>query len=159
MMRTPLTLITGFGWDAYAVMPFHYATHNYYLGLWFELGIAGVALFVFIMTQVIVTARKALEVPGNELRPYLVGFLFGILPLTVAIFFGDLTNPWPYVWIYIGIAMRAALLVLGSDRQPVPSKRSAVGDRPAPAASGRPRPRAPAPGAVRRTAHGWHAPR
>ena len=125
MMGTPLTLITGFGWDVYRSMPFHYATHNHYLGLWFELGIPGLAAFVFILVYVIRTARKALESRARELRPYLIGFLFGMLPLTIAIFFGDLTNPWPYVWLYIGIAMRAAVLTLGAERQAVPVKRSA----------------------------------
>jgi O-antigen ligase len=125
MMGTPLTLITGFGWDSYASMPFQLATHNYYLGLWFELGIPGLALFVFIIAYVIGTARKALDARAAELRPYLIAFLFGIFPLTIAICFGNLSNPWPYVWIYIGIAMRAAMLTLGPQRQAVPLKRDA----------------------------------
>lgn len=114
MMATPLTLITGFGWDAYTAMPFHFATHNHYLNVWFELGIPGLAAFVFIMAYVIVTARKALDAPAPQLRPCLLGFLFGMFPLVIAIFFGNLVNPWPYVWLYIGIAMRAAVLALDS---------------------------------------------
>jgi hypothetical protein len=46
MARTPLTLLTGFGWDVYYVMPFRYAPHNHYLGTYFDLGIPGVVLFV-----------------------------------------------------------------------------------------------------------------
>ncbi len=46
MTRTPLTLLTGFGWDVYYVMPFRYAPHNHYLGTYFDLGIPGVALFL-----------------------------------------------------------------------------------------------------------------
>ena len=106
------SLITGFGWDAYNAMPFHFATHNHYLSVWFELGIPGLAAFVFILAYVIVMARKALDAPSTLMRPYLLGFLFGMFPLTIAIFFGNLVNPWPYVWLYIGIAMRAAVLAL-----------------------------------------------
>jgi O-antigen ligase len=126
MMDSPLTLITGFGWDMYEHMPFRYATHNYYLGLWFDLGIPGLAVFVFMLAYVIITGRRALDAPRNDLRPYLLGFLFGILPLAIAIFFGDLANPWPYVWIYIGIAMRAAVLTLHRERRAVAPQRPAL---------------------------------
>jgi hypothetical protein len=66
-----------------------------------------------------------------------VGFLFGMLPLTIAVFFGDLVNPWPYVWIYIGIAMRAAVLTLAPQRETSPSKRKTPA-RPKPVAVQRP---------------------
>lgn len=126
MMTTPITLLTGFGWDAYGAMPFRLATHNHYLRLWFELGIPGLALFVFIVAYAINTARRALQAPAAELRPYLLAFVFGMLPLTIAVFFGNLTNPWPYVWTYIGIAMRAAVLTLAAQPRAAPAKRGSV---------------------------------
>jgi O-antigen ligase len=130
MAGTPLSFITGFGWDAYEVMPFRYATHNHYLGVWFELGIPGLAAFVFILVYLIVTARKALDAPDIGLRPHLIAFLFGMLSLMVAIFFGNQNNTWPYVWIYAGVAMRAALLTLASERSAVSSTRGRAPIRP-----------------------------
>lgn len=125
MMDSPLTLLTGFGWDMYAYMPFKLATHNYYLSLWFELGIPGLAAMLFILATVISTALRAVEAQSAELRPYLLGYLFGMFPFAIALFFGDMANPWPYIWIYTGIAMRAAVLTLESGKQTAPAKRSA----------------------------------
>jgi O-antigen ligase len=139
MMSTPLTLITGFGWDAYNAMPFHFATHNHYLNVWFELGIPGLAAFVFILAYVIVMARRALDAPANPMRPYLLGFLFGMFPLTIAIFFGNLVNPWPYVWLYIGIAMRAAVLALETAPHGATVKRGEMPRTQEPVAIRRPR--------------------
>jgi O-antigen ligase len=138
MMDTPISLLTGFGWDAYWTMPFRFAPHNHYLGLWFELGIPGLAAFVFILAYVIVLARRALDAPAHPLRPYLVGFVFGMMPLSITSFFGDLTNPWSYVWIYIGIAMRAVVLILGPQLRAVPARRP-VPKPMAPVATRRPR--------------------
>jgi O-antigen ligase len=121
MMSAPLTLVTGFGWDAYGSMPFHYATHNHYLLVWFELGLPGLAAFVFLLAYLIVTARRALNGPHDELHPYLVAYIFGMLPLAIAIFFGNHANTWPYVWLLSGIAMRAAVLTLEHARRGAPT--------------------------------------
>jgi O-antigen ligase len=121
MMRTPITLFTGFGWDTYAVMPFHFATHNHYLSLWFELGIPGVAALVFILAYVIVIARRALDTAGEDLRPHLIAFICGMLSLSIALMFGNMVNPWPYVWIYIGIGTRVAMLAREPERPEVPA--------------------------------------
>ena len=126
MMREPITLFTGYGWDTYAVMPVHFATHNHYLSTWFELGIPGLAALVFILVYVIIVARKALEIADDELRPHLIGFVCGMLSLTIALMFGNMVNPWPYVWIYIGIGMRVALLAQESRQQAVPAAPLAV---------------------------------
>jgi hypothetical protein len=110
MMAAPVTLISGYGWDAYSVMPFRYAAHNHYLNLWFNLGVIGVGAFVLILRYAIVTARDAVPVAGEEERRYLIAFVFGILSLCVAIFFTNIPSPWLYIWIYIGVTMRMAVL-------------------------------------------------
>jgi O-antigen ligase len=122
MMNHPLTLLTGFGWDSYSVMGFWYATHNYYLLLWFELGILGVLSYLAIVRGVVVTARSAAEVASAELRPYLVAFIFGMCFVSVAVFFSLLFKPWLYIWAYIGMTMRLAVIVSAdakSKTQPV----------------------------------------
>jgi O-antigen ligase len=123
MMRQPLTLFTGYGWDTYAVMPVHLATHNHYLSVWFELGIPGLATFVFILVYVIVVARRALDLADEVLQPHLIALICGLLSLSIALMFGNMVNPWPYLWIYIGIGMRLAMLAkeAASEREAAPA--------------------------------------
>ena len=124
MMRQPLTLFTGYGWDSYSVMPVHLATHNHYLSVWFELGIPGLAAFLFILVYVIRTARRALEVADSELQPHLIALVCGMLSLSIALMFGNMVNPWPYLWIYAGIGMRLAMLAVEPRTQAVPTERT-----------------------------------
>jgi hypothetical protein len=111
MMDHPLTLVTGFGWDSYSVMGFIYATHNHYLLLWFELGVIGVLSYLLIIGGTVLTARSAAEVAPDELRAYLIAFIFGMFFVSVAVFFTLLGRPWLYIWAYIGMTMRLAVIV------------------------------------------------
>jgi hypothetical protein len=111
MMDHPVTLLTGFGWDSYSVMGFIYATHNHYLLLWFELGVIGVLSYLLIIREAIMTARYAAEVAPTELRAYFVAFIFGLYFVSIAVFFSLLARPWLYIWAYIGITMRMAVIV------------------------------------------------
>jgi O-antigen ligase len=114
MMNHPLTLLTGFGWDAYSVMGIFYVTHNYYLLLWFELGVIGVVSYCVIIRRAALTARAAAEIAPAELRAYLVAFIFGMCCVSVAVFFSLLYKPWLYIWAYIGITMRLAVIVFAN---------------------------------------------
>jgi O-antigen ligase len=109
MMAEPITLFTGYGWDVYSAMPFRYAAHNHYLNLWFNLGVIGVAAFVFLLRQVVLTARAAVPAAETEDRRHLIALVFGMLALAVAAFFTNIFGPWLYVWIYIGAVMRIAV--------------------------------------------------
>jgi O-antigen ligase len=120
MMATPITLITGFGWDVYSAMPFRYVAHNHYLNLWFNLGVIGVAAFVFLLRQVVLTARAAVPVADDKDRRHLLAFIFGIMSLAVAAFFTNIFGPWLYVWIYIGAIMRIAVQATESAPASVP---------------------------------------
>jgi O-antigen ligase len=116
MMDHPLTLLTGFGWDSYSIMGFWYATHNYYLLLWFELGVLGVVSYLLIIKGVILTARSAAAIAPAELSAYLVAFVFGILFVSIAMFFSLLFKPWLYIWAYIGMTMRLAVIASANAR-------------------------------------------
>lgn len=108
MAAHPITLLTGFGWDVYHTM-FELVTHNYYLDQWFGLGLIGLFAFVTIQYQALKTAWRAIGAAGNgPLRPYMIAFVFGMLGLTVCLFFDNLDKPWSYVWVYVGISLRAA---------------------------------------------------
>jgi O-antigen ligase/polysaccharide polymerase Wzy-like membrane protein len=125
MVRTPLTLITGFGWDVYFVMPFRYAPHNHYLNTYFNLGIPGLSLFLYLMWRIVSIARGAVEKADEATRPHVLAFIFGMLALVISIIFADLFDPWSYIWLYVGAAMRIAVLVKENAQEPVLSARDA----------------------------------
>jgi len=132
MMDHPVTLLTGFGWDSYSVMGFFFATHNYFLLLWFELGVVGVLSYLAIIRGAVVTARSAAEVAPVDLKGYLIAFIFGICFVQVAIFFSLLFKPWLYIWAYTGLTMRLAVMVTANAKQ---AARSAPTRAPASAAA------------------------
>lgn len=112
MMANPVALITGFGWDAYDVMGFFYAVHNHYLWLWFELGIIGLVSYLMLIRQLVLTARRTAENAPEETARYLIAFIYGIVAVSGAVFFTLLSKPWLYIWTYIGLAMRMALIAM-----------------------------------------------
>jgi O-antigen ligase len=125
MVRTPITLLTGFGWDVYYVMPFRYAPHNHYLGTYFDLGIPGVVLFVALMSRIVGTVRRVVGLADDETRPHVLAFVFGMLALLISIVFADLFDPWSYIWLYVGAMLRIAVLVRDGVQEPVLSTRDA----------------------------------
>lgn len=125
MLDSPWSLITGFGWGAYAAMGFEFAPHNHYLGTWFNLGLPGLTAFVMICGYVIFTARTAAEVADSQVRSMMIAFSVGFLALLISVFFVEMHEPWVYVWIYVGVTMRAAVVVQTSrrgERAPVRAK-------------------------------------
>jgi len=120
MMDHPISLITGFGWDVYSVMAFPLATHNWYLDAWFNVGLIGVVMFLLIMRRTISDALEATAAASPELRLLFPACVFGLLILMVGICFANLFKPWPYIWLYVGTMLRAALVVR-EQRVAVPS--------------------------------------
>jgi O-antigen ligase len=112
MLATPITLITGFGWGSYEVMGFFYGTHNHYLWLWFELGVVGLGSYLMLIGQLLITARRAAETASEEAARYLIAFIFGMIALSGALIFEQLFKPWLYIWIYIGVMMRMAVIAI-----------------------------------------------
>jgi O-antigen ligase len=126
MMNSPVSLITGFGWNTWAensVVYFHLVAHNHYLSLWFELGLIGVVSFLVIFHQLVTTALRTAATSDSPDRDLIIAFVFSFLILVVGIFFVLLFKPWMYLWPYIGIAMRYTVNVqsasrVDQDRQP-----------------------------------------
>jgi O-antigen ligase len=111
MMANPVTLITGFGWNVYSTMPTIFAMHNTYLDQWFNLGLLGLGVYVFIIYLTVKTAKQAAEQAGPPLRADLIAYIFGMLGLAVSVFFGNLYTSKPYIWMYVGLSMRGAMFV------------------------------------------------
>jgi hypothetical protein len=116
MMNSPVTLITGFGWDTWSVMGFSFVAHNHYLLLWFELGLVGVVCMLVIFRQLVTTALATVAVADSPNRDYIVAFVFSFLILGVGVFFVLLGKPWFYLWSFIGLAMRYTVEVRAAHR-------------------------------------------
>jgi len=111
MFRHPISFITGFGWDAYANMPFHFSPHNHYLALWFNLGLVGLFFGSYLLFSAIGRARRASLHAAPPVRGQLIAFVLGTVGVCTAVFFVDLHKPWFYFWMYAGLAMRMVLCV------------------------------------------------
>lgn len=128
MLETPLSFLTGFGYDVYWSMPFYFSPHNHYLSLWFNLGLPGLILGVLLLVFVVRAASHAIDRAPDTFRPHLMALVFSVFMLAVAIFFVDMYRPWYYFWAYAGLGMRIAGDYLHAPLQarapaPVPRKR------------------------------------
>jgi O-antigen ligase len=112
MMASPISLVTGFGWNVYSTMPTIFAMHNTYLDQWFNLGLLGVFTYAFIYFTTINTAKRAAPLAEPPLQGELIAYVFGMLALAVSVFFGNLYTSKPYIWMYVGLTMRGAIFVL-----------------------------------------------
>ena len=110
MFQYPLTLLTGFGWNSYWVMPFRYSPHNYYLAQWFNLGLPGLICSVLLLGMPVRTALQSFAVAPTRLQALLAGYVFATLAYASATFFVDLYVPWIYFWCYTGVTMRLAMI-------------------------------------------------
>jgi O-antigen ligase len=108
MFDKPLSLLTGFGWEAYATFPFRWATHNHYLQLFFNLGLVGLICSVLLFWLPIRSANAAATYASADVRPVLISFGIGTIAVATAVFFVNLYSPWLYYWSYAGIVMRLA---------------------------------------------------
>jgi O-antigen ligase len=122
MLEAPITLLTGYGWHVYESMPFKHNTHNFYLWMWFNMGLIGLACGVLLFAFLVRRARDAVAYLDPEERPALIGFVMGTIALAVATFFVDLYSPLLWFWAYAGLAMRLAVMAQADARAQVPVK-------------------------------------
>jgi O-antigen ligase len=128
MMANPISLVTGFGWNVYSTMPTTLVTHNTYLDQWFNLGLPGLFAYIFIYYNTIRTAKQAAAVAGPPIRGDLIAYSFGMLALAVSVLFCNLYTAKPYIWTYVGLAMRGAMFALDKAAAAAPA-RSATAPR------------------------------
>jgi len=129
MFEHPQTLLTGFGWNAYWVMPFRYSPHNYYLAQWFNLGLPGLICSVLLLVIPVRAALKSFAVAPDRLRVLLAGYVIATLAYASATFFVDLYVPWIYFWAYTGVTMRLAMIALEATPEPVTANQPVLAPR------------------------------
>jgi len=126
MMASPLSLVTGFGWNSYDAMGYYLALHNQYLWLWFELGLIGLSSYVASIWLAVRYAMRAVDVAKPEDRGYLLALVFSMLILSITVFFTLLYRPWAYLWIYVGATLRMAAVSMREYREQAAAKVDAV---------------------------------
>jgi O-antigen ligase len=121
MFKTPLTLLTGFGWEAYGTFPFRWATHNHYLQQFFNLGLVGLICSVLLFVVPTRTVNAAATFARSDVRPMLIAFGIGTIALATAVFFVNLYSAALWYWCYAGIVMRLAANALEPQPAYVPA--------------------------------------
>ncbi len=129
MAQHPLTLLTGFGWNSYWVMPFRYSPHNYYLAQWFNLGLPGLICSVLLLVIPVRTALQSFAHAAPKLQALLAGFVIATITYAAATFFVDLYVPWIYFWAYAGVSMRLAMIARETAAAPIAAEQPAQPQR------------------------------
>jgi len=111
MVEQPVSFITGYGWDTYGSFAFHFAPHNHYFALWFNLGLVGLVTGCYLLFSAIARARRAGLVAEPAVRRQLIAFVIGGISVCGAVFFVELHDPWIFFWMYAGAVMRLAMCV------------------------------------------------
>jgi len=71
----------------------------------------GLFVYAFIEYYTIMTARRAGAQAAPAMRRDLLAYVFGMMAVSIAVMFVDLTTANPYLWMYVGLVMRGAVLV------------------------------------------------
>jgi hypothetical protein len=124
MMDFPVTLLTGFGWNSWSTMPTVYVLHNTYLDQWFNLGVLGLGVYAGIEYMTIVAAKRAVGLSSGPMQNDMIAYVFGMMALSIAVFFQNLYTPRPYLWMYCGLIMRGAVLIYDKAAQKAPAARA-----------------------------------
>jgi O-antigen ligase len=107
MSYWPYSFLTGYGWDAYkSLIGIIGDPHNTYLLYWFNLGLIGLGLYIFVVIWIVRYAVNSLPYIDEVVRPLIIGFITGFLALHVAIFFVVLYTPWLFIWALTGTILR-----------------------------------------------------
>ena len=104
MIEWPMSFLFGYGWNAYAASGIWKAAHNEYLDKLFEMGVIGLTLFFIVLAAVPMAVRDVLDKVSETERRILLGFIFGMLMISIDVFFVALPDTWPVIWIVAGLA-------------------------------------------------------
>lgn len=112
----PASFVAGYGWNAYPTLFVGYGDpHNTYLLYWFNLGLIGLLIYVFIVVWIVRFALRGLNIISAELKPVIIGLVFGLLALHFALFFVGLYASSLFIWALAGTTLR--LLVEDARKQ------------------------------------------
>ncbi|HBA67252.1 MAG TPA: hypothetical protein DCZ48_13945, partial [Methylococcaceae bacterium] len=81
-------------------------------------GIFGLFLNLLIIFYIFNIILKSINIADKQTRSLLGGFIFGYTGLLISIFFVNLFNPWFFIWAYIALMTRLAILVKYKNTKP-----------------------------------------
>jgi hypothetical protein len=118
MMNHPSSFFTGMGWHTFApyvgIVP-----HNTYLWYLFNLGIAGLVLYLLILRNVFRLTCDAVGGAAEDGDMLLKGFVLGFAALAISTLFVDLFAPWYFIWAYVGVMARVAVEMSWENQQEI----------------------------------------
>lgn len=107
MSQWPYSFVLGYGWNSYATLFLGYGDpHNTYLLYWFNLGVIGLGLYLFIVVWIIRFSLNCLDLLSEDVKPVIIGFIMGFLALHIALFFVSLYTSWLFIWAISGAVLR-----------------------------------------------------
>lgn len=103
MIEWPMSFLVGLGWNAWQVSGIWKSAHNEYLNYLFELGLIGLALFLYLLHNLFRRVRRLVASGDTQLQPLLVSYAFSFTMLCNAIFFTSIPRVWPIFWPITGL--------------------------------------------------------
>ena len=105
MLEWPWSFLVGNGWNSFNSSGIWKSAHSEYVDRFYELGVIGLLLFIWLLYQVTTRARRRLATADPELRRILIGYVFSMSIVVVNIFFATLPDPWTIIWVITGLIM------------------------------------------------------
>ncbi len=105
MLEWPLSYLVGYGWNSYEASGIWKAAHSVYFDAWYELGIIGLLTLLWLYGRLVVRSRAAIPGAGPEEARVLIGYVYGLLGLLVAMVFVQIPEPSTIVWMITGLVI------------------------------------------------------
>ena len=113
MSYWPMSFITGYGWNGYRTLIGIYGDpHNTYLLYWFNLGLIGLGLYIYIAIRTIRYAVTSLNYISAGLKPLVIGFVTGFTAIHIGMFFSVMYTASLFIWAMVATVLR----VIADDR-------------------------------------------
>jgi O-antigen ligase len=113
MSYWPMSFITGYGWNGYRTLIGIYGDpHNTYLLYWFNLGLIGLSMYLYIVIWTIRYAVTSLNLISVGLKPLVIGFIIGFTAIHIGMFFSVMYTASLFIWALVATVLR----VIADDR-------------------------------------------
>lgn len=113
MLKYPWSLISGMGWNTWAVQGFQFLPHSHYLWIYFDLGILGLGCFIYLFVGIYGMARRAVDSAQSSAERRLpLAFVYAIPTYCICMVFANITVPWIFIWPLMGLIARNSFLIV-----------------------------------------------
>ncbi len=117
MTAEPISFLVGEGWNTYAGYV-GIVSHNTFFTVLFEFGALGLIPYLLLIFMLIKINKQGMRTADKANNIVTGSFIFGFYGLLISVFFVNLFNPWVFIWGYIGLMTRVAVLSRLNDSKP-----------------------------------------